>query len=463
MLTEMTRLSGSQSRRGMLARGGALAGGLLGAAGVAGCGGAVGQPVAPIGVKAPVTLTYIATTSVERQTAEREVFDRIKMEGTPITVDVSGGGNWDETKQKFLVTAAAGTPVHIAQAGWGGAWLDMWNAGAVVDLASYFKRDRISMAETFIDSAIVQWQHGNVVGGLPITTSADALAYNKELFQAAGLRLPPVDPGATWWNMDTFMEYARKLTDRNKMQFGFGGLIAGGNKTGMHNATYWGHRPWDEAKKVCLMDSTAWQNAFQFWRDVKFLHRVQPSDQEATEIRAGSTGDVFLTGKIGMQVLLVTQKAVPFGWDVATLPYSGPAGSKNISARINNHALIMGKGTDAEKEATWQVYRWLLKPENAGRFPRTAGHIVSPLKNQTASAESQRRYKEELGIDPKAYLLQAQGSIAQSGGMSKYAKWSSIVDNPLDARYKDLMADKLSVREYATWAAKFINDNLEAK
>jgi multiple sugar transport system substrate-binding protein len=458
MVSAWTGSRGLERRRGALARGGALAGGLLGAAG---CGGA--EPVAPAGVKAPVTLTYIATTSTERQQGEREVFGRIKEEGAPITVDVSGGGNWDETKQKFLVSAAAGTPIHMAQAGWGGAWLDMWDHGAVVDLAPYFKRDRLSMEATFIDSAIVQWQHGNVIGGLPITTSADALAYNKELFQAAGLRPPPVDPGASWWNMDTFLEYARKLTDRSKNQFGFGGLIAGGNKTGMHNATYFGHRPWDEARKLCVMDSAAWQNAFQFWRDVKFQHRVQPSDQEASEIRGGASGDVFLTGKIGMQVLLVTQAAVPFTWDVATLPYSGPAGSKNISARINNHALIMGQGTAAEREATWQVYRWLLKPENAGRFPRTAGHIVSPLKSPVASEESQRRYREQLGIDPKPYLLQAQGSIAQSGGMSKYARWTSIVDVPLDARYKELMADKLSVREYATWAARFINDNLEAR
>ena len=42
-------------------------------------------------------------------------------------------------------------------------------------------------------------------------------------------------------------------------------------------------------------------------------------------------------------------------------------------------------------------------------------------------------------------------------------QWARIVDNPLDLRYKDLMADKLSVREYATWATKFINDSLDAK
>jgi hypothetical protein len=123
----------------------------------------------------------------------------------------------------------------------------------------------------------------------------------------------------------------------------------------------------------------------------------------------------------------------------------------------------MGIAGEAERESVWQVYRWLLKPENGGRFPRTAGHVVSPLKNPAASEESQRRYKEQLGVDPKAYLLQAQSSIPQSGGMSKYAKWSSIVDNPLDARYKELMADKLAVREYATWATKFINDNLDAR
>jgi hypothetical protein len=87
--------------------------------------------------------------------------------------------------------------------------------------------------------------------------------------------------------------------------------------------------------------------------------------------------------KIGMQVLLVTQTAVPFKWDVATLPYSGPAGSKNISARINNHALIMGKGTEAEREATWQVYRWLLMWDGASPSAAKRARKEPPVAGTT--------------------------------------------------------------------------------
>src|SRR5205823_10963005 len=64
----------------------------------------------------------------------------------------------------------------------------------------------------------------------------------------------------------------------------------------------------------------------------------------------------------------------------------------------------------ADREAAWQVLRWLQRPENAGRFPLTAGHVVSPLKNPAASDLAQKQYRDQFRIDPKAFLLQAQNA-----------------------------------------------------
>jgi ABC-type glycerol-3-phosphate transport system substrate-binding protein len=430
--------------------------------------GACGQAAQPTGesgaaaTKAPVTLIYISPTSVDRQQMEQELFADVQRDLSYITVEVSGAGNWDQTKEKFLVSAAAGTPVHFVQAGWG-TWLDMWGQGSIVELSTLFKRDKIDMAATFIDPAIFQWQNDGKVGGMPVSTSADALAYNVDLFEAAGLKPPPVDPAASWWTVEAFLEYAKRLTDRSKQQFAFGGSFAGANTGGFTTGTYFGQGPWDDTKKKCLMDTQVFQKGIQFWKDVRDVYRVQPTADESNQIKAPTGGNVFFGGKVAMQVLLVTQAALPFKWAVGTLPYSGPAGSKNVSGRIHNHALLMGKTKPDEQEATWQVFRWMLKPDNGGRFPRTAGHVVSPLKNPAASEVSQKRYRDQLGVDPKAYLLQAQTTRPSGWGMSKYAAFAQVGPE-IDERYNnEFLADKLGVKDYATWVTSYVDENLHAK
>jgi multiple sugar transport system substrate-binding protein len=422
-------------------------------------------PAAPAAGQAPAsatpaTLAYVSPSDTVRQQGEREMFDRFTAEVPQVRVDLSPAPDWPAAKEKFLVAGAGGTPIHVAQGGWGGTWLDMWDRGAIVDLAPYFKRDKLSPDATFLEGALFQWRDGPVIGGLPITSSILALAYNRDLLTAAGLRPPPVDPAAAWWTVESFLDYAKRLTDRNADQYGFGGTVGSGNGSGLTNGTYFGLTPWNDARRKCLLDTAEYQRALQFWKDVRHLHRVQPSDEEAARVRAGASGDLFLTGKIGMQVVFnITQTALPFKWELATLPYAGPGGSKNTAGTINTHGLVMGKVSEGEREAAWLLYRWLLKPENGGLFPRTAGHAVSPLKDPAATEVAQRLYRERFGIDPKAYALHAQGAMVYSAGMSKYANWAQC-QTAVEPRYTELMANRLAVMEYATFATRYYDDNL---
>jgi hypothetical protein len=89
------------------------------------------------------------------------------------------------------------------------------------------------------------------------------------------------------------------------------------------------------------------------------------------------------------------------------LPYGGPAGSKNISWRINVYPFLMGATKEAEREATWESFRWMMKSENGGRFPRSSGHVVSPLRSrQRAGAHA-----PPLTSSPSATLSAVSATI----------------------------------------------------
>ncbi|MGH2371274.1 MAG: hypothetical protein ACRDI2_24120, partial [Chloroflexota bacterium] len=160
--------------------------------------------------------------------------------------------------------------------------------------------------------------------------------------------------------------------------------------------------------------------------------------------------------KVGLQVFYSQTDRLPFRWGLATLPYSGPAGSKNVSGRIFCHALHMGQVK--EKEPVWEVFKWLTKPENGGRFVITAGHATSPIV-KGGSDVAQKAYQERSGVDARAYVLVSHQAKIAGWGMEKYANWPRV-STDLTAQYKDFRAGKMSVGEYTERAAQIVTQQL---
>jgi len=404
-------------------------------------------------------LLYISPQQPIRQEKENAIFADFNKQHADIQVRVEGQANgWQGTWDKFLAAHAAGQPISFVHNGWL-IWENMWKVQAIVDLTEYFKRDKLDPKALWIESAIWEWTIGNVMGGMPISTSADALAWNKELFAQAGLREPPVDPNAKWWNMDTFLEYCQKLT-KGKEQFGFGGGLAGGY-TWYNAGTYFGGGPWDDEKKLCTIDTPPFHKGLEYFRDLTDVkYHFQPNRQEREALLGGRAINIFVTGKIGMNVAVITQEG-PFKWGIATLPYSGDGPS--MSARISNHGLQMGAVKPEEREAVWTVFKWFMKPENGGRFPRTAGHVVSPFKDPAFSAFSQKEYMDQLGVDPKAHFLQAQHTRPDGWGILKYGKTAEIEPVVAKRFNEEYWPGRLATKEFTAWAAKYYNDNMGLK
>jgi multiple sugar transport system substrate-binding protein len=408
----------------------------------------------PAGERKTVTITYMSlgAAASDRVQQEQALFDTYNREdhGVTVTIEATGAPSWAGLKEKFIIRATGGDPADLVMNNWG-TWADMSDGGMLTELTALLKRDKIGH-DLFIPSSIESHSIDSKLWGMPVSMSVDALAYNVDLLEAAGLQRPPVNPDDKTWTMEKFLEYAQKMT-RADQQFGFGGSYTGFGTVGVADGTYFGQLAWDDKQKKALMDTPNFHKGLQYWLDLATRYHVQPDAQEQQAIRGGITGNIFLTGKIGMQVTLAPfpREQTPFRWALATLPYSGMG--RNISSRMWATALHAGRTQRVEQ--AWDFLKWIVKPENGGRFPLVAGHSVSPLV-KGGSDIAQKRRQEESGVDPKAWLLQAQHSPVSASGMLKYANWPKAVEE-LTPKYNDFKAQRIGTTEYARTATEAID------
>lgn len=144
--------------------------------------------------------------------------------------------------------------------------------------------------------------------GLDMNSSIGGWAYNKTMFEQAGLK----EPDDTW-TFDNVLEAAQKLTDASKHQYGiqavhspwFGWLEplwqAGAGAT----TSQWTKNPTAEMfsvekKKSRLAEGYA-PEMFQWYIDLMYKYKVSPTPGETPSLTAGSISDPFAAGHIGMK------------------------------------------------------------------------------------------------------------------------------------------------------------------
>jgi ABC-type glycerol-3-phosphate transport system substrate-binding protein len=247
---------------------------------------------------------------------------------------------------------------------------------------------------------------GAKVWGMPVSISADAMAYNLELFEAAGIKPPPQDPDDRAWTMDAFAELAMKLT-KGTAQFGWGGSYTPGNEW-LNGATYFGYGPVDLAGKKITIDTPGYRSAHQYWFDLFNRRHVAPvNNAELEALRSAPGQSAFLTGKVAMDRISNFPTKPDFRWGVAALPYTpNPAQPRSVAGRISVHGLYMDSDSK-NKEQAWQVFRYWMRPDKNQDYVWSDGHVVSPLV-KTGSELSLKRFQESVNVaDAKAFLRSA--------------------------------------------------------
>ncbi len=319
------------------------------------CGGQAASPPASVSVIPGKVLVISYQTSAPRLDRQIANYEALNKEFKPQGLEVEFVNPGSQSViEKITTLHVAGTPADM----WESAFLWRDQEGALTELTPLMKADKIDEKQ-WLPEAIsmmkppVPWPppSGAKVWGMPVSISADALAINLQLFEAAGLKPPPQDPDDRSWTMDAFTELATKLT-KGTTQFGWGGSYTPGNEW-LNGATYFGYGPVDLAGKKITIDTPGYRNAHQYWFDMFNRRHLAPTNDELNALRTSPGQSAFLTGKVAMDRISNFPTRPDFRWGVVALPYTpNPAQPKSVAGRISVHALYMDSDTK-NKDRTW--------------------------------------------------------------------------------------------------------------
>lgn len=440
MIGTMSGVAVKPTRRAALAGGGVGLAGLAGAA-FAACGIGGSQPGDAIrSGDRTYTITYLQRP---KQADRQSVLDGLLAEFTSqvpqIRIETAIASDI-HVVQKALQLHVAGTTADIVE--WARDGYDLRDS--IVDLKPYLNRDKVATSIFLPTAAELMSRDGKFVG-IPASIASDALVYNPDALQRAGLAAPPLDPNDRSWTTEKFQEYAIKLTQRPD-RFGWGGSLSSGFQW-MDAATYFGVGVWDAKAERLLINTPEFRRALQYWTDLYVRFQVVPNAEENRGIPGG-----FNSGRIAMNMLGNTPTGLQFKPGLATLPYSGQG--KNVSARISPGSVFAGRAKQID--ATWEFLKWTLEPRRNATHVKAFAHAVTGV----AKANEIRRQDviQETGIDPQAWILQAGHSKLVGWGLYKYPETEITARNDIQPRYQnELLMGKISVNEFVLFAEQQLN------
>jgi multiple sugar transport system substrate-binding protein len=228
--------------------------------------------------------------------------------------------------------------------------------GALLNLDPMINADASFDPKDFYPSLVETCRYQGKLFSLPRYTSVYVLFYNKDLFDAAGVKYP--DDAWTW---DDYLAAAKKLTvnspDPDKRRMGC--VI-----------DFWGARiyPWvwaaggeilDKSGRRCLLDMPQSQEALQFLVALRHKWNVCPPTTQADKrqnIAMFTNGKVamFQTGAWDIQAM---QEAKTLRWDIAPLPKR-----KQHATLLGTENYAIAAGSRHPKEA-WELFKFLLGPK----------------------------------------------------------------------------------------------------
>jgi multiple sugar transport system substrate-binding protein len=304
----------------------------------------------------------------------------------PVKLKIGLPGAYDVTKKEIIDGFIASHPnvqVEIVEAPWGdfvkkiqteiagGTAPDVWfqeNAvilgygkrGVAEDLTPYFQELN---ADDYVPGLSVAKGTDGKIYGVPHGVNPIALAYNKKMFDEAGIPYPTND-----WTYQDMIDAAKKLTkdtngDGKPEQYGFAAS----------NSITVGWYPWTRSKGGMVLDETKTKAMFT---DPKSIEGIQTwsnlvkegiSPTQDLYDAVGGDWKAFASGQAAMFFLqynvqaLIAKDFPDLDYDTVMIP-KGFDG-KRIVPMVSNSWLVFSKAKPEAKEAAWLFLKYYLGDE----------------------------------------------------------------------------------------------------
>ncbi len=287
--------------------------------------------------------------------------------------------------------------------GFGGNYMDYWWRNLPQDLNSYISADKWNIQDYFLpglsDIYMIDGKHW----GLPQQpTYGSVLAYNKDMFDKAGLPYPPVDWDDTTWNLDKAMTYAEKMTANPGTPNGTYGFNLNLWQAETSLAYLWGGDSWLPEHYTNFIapktnfGSDANMQAHQFRHDMMYKSKVQPNPSVMQGMNSFS--DPFFSGRIAMEA--------DGGWlywtlsDLNTFKFGYAAVPGHSANKVINFddQWIMGRWS-TNKDAAWAVMRVLTSPDATKAYSIMSGAPPAVASSKSAWIEQVSKHTGQSVAD----------------------------------------------------------------
>lgn len=287
--------------------------------------------------------------------------------------------------------------------------------GTLVDLAPFAQQDNLTESDFApevynfgrqSDGRLTSWQLGY---------QPAMVFYNKDMFAAAGVDLPPTSWSSEGWMWEDFLAAAQELTQGQDQ---YGAIVSAssnyeqtfahnnGSPTGIWSA---------DGMKFTLADPEGLE-AVRWVSDLTCQHQVQPP--WAQLLQANSNIQMFAQGKAAMvfervgSIPYLRETITSFDWDVAP----PPAGTADQATEAS--VICFGVPAKAKnQEAAWKLLSFLASPQG-GQIVAEGGSFV-PVNIEAAEklyADSTAKPEHSSLLAESAKHLTATSKTTNTSG-----------------------------------------------
>lgn len=310
------------------------------------------------------------------------------------------------------------------------------NADQFENLAPFIERDGLQEAwnQGIIDSTYTNAK-GEVVS-VPFIAKVFAMAYNKTLFDAAGLAYPTDD-----WTVDEMLANARALTQGEGVDAVYG-LRWGVRPTEFYRNLYGEPVYSMDSDEIHAADNDRFKSAISLFTD-SIKEGLAPNETGG----ALSTGG-FETGRFGMQLSATWDIATlqgmgdsSFEWDIVMLPINSEIDQRMLST-LRGNGWSMSKNAK-EKEVCWDFIKYMTATEEAMKLAQSYG--IPELKRYAESEAYLEDFGDAGATYDKTVFLRMLDYTVNFNNMGVYAQINDVIKSD----YEMVLAGQMTVEEMA--------------
>jgi len=354
---------------------------------------------------------------------------------------------------KIQTQVASGTPPDCGMADYG-RLVSYAKNGTLMDITDYIMSSNFPVDKEFAGaSAQYRWAKGDFDSGaeggsyygLPSDAQSQIFAYNKKMFDDAGVAYPTDD-----WTWDDMLAAAKAITNADQNKWGMAAIpnyiLFKGNFVWAAGGAL--HTP-DFSKSMLADPKTI--EAYKWNWDLIYTHKVAPPPSGVS----AQQQNPFMSGQVAMYVEGVwwitdfVNGINDFDWDVAMLPKHPQTGKRTVTMESDGWWIYKGA---KDPNTAWDLLSYLANPDGQKLFIKANDCIPS-----TFEEVAQTWY----GATPPEHKLKILDNINQDSAKVDFTYFEfGTITNAVWPIIDKAFADGTDVTQALQDADKVMNDEL---